>query len=391
MTLSHSEAHEAAVHRPRRIIMNNDGNDCWSHDDAADGGAGAKTVENFLSKRTSPLVGSQVDAIFYCTGVVNSYTHHSEETELRIVADRGVDDWAHELKQIAGRDSLQVMTDFCHQQDWEVFWSMRMNDTHDSGDEALLTEWKSSHRELLMGNPGDELPFGGKRWSAMNYERPQVREKVFRILQDVATRYDVDGLELDFFRHPVYFRPQMTGDPVTGQHCDLMTELIKRVREMTQQVAQERGRPMLISVRVPDSLGYARAIGLDYEAWLQEGLIDIVVGGGYFHLEPWESLVALGHSYGACVYAGLSASRIVDPSNPGGSVPIELWRGEAYTAWQAGVDGIYTFNRFNPHDPIFHELGSPETLEGKPMRCEPNPGSAIEYWLKGGEQFVRTA
>ena len=68
--------------------------------------------------------------------------------------------------------------------------------------------------------------------------------------------------------------------------------------------------PLLISVRVPDSVGFCRAIGLDLERWLAEDLIDMLVVGGYFRLQPWEESVALGHRYGVPVYAGLSESRV---------------------------------------------------------------------------------
>ena len=377
------EARKKAAHRTRRIIMNNDGNDAWRHQPGE-----AKTPEHFLGKRTSPLVGSQVDAIFYCTGVFNVYTHRSDETELRAHADRGVDDWAWELIQ-QGRDSLEIISDFGHQHGIEVFWSMRMNDTHDSGDGALFSRWKAEHPELLMGKKGDKFPYGGNRWSAVNYALPQVREKVFRILRDVCTRYDVDGVELDFYRHPVYFKPQMTGEPVTQEQCDLMTALLRRVRRMTDEVGRRRGRPLLIAVRVPDSVGFAKAIGLDLVAWLEGDLVDLVVGGGYFHFEPWEDLVALGRRYDAPVYACLSASRIVSPKDPESKGDIAQWRGEAMRAWEAGVSGIYTFNRFDPLDPIFRELGSPEVLKGLPRTYVLTPGRGMDHWLKGGSRFLK--
>ncbi len=382
--LDMTKARHQAAHRKRRIIMNNDGNDCWGAKNA-----GPRTPEGFLKQRTTPLVGSQVDAIFYCTGVFNVYTHHSQETESRTNADRGVDDWAHTLFQTTGRDSLQIMADFGHKQGWEVFWSMRMNDTHDSGDAKMLSKWKKEHPQLLMGTSADKFRYGGRRWSAVNYGLPQVREKVFRILSDVATRYDIDGLELDFFRHPVYFKPQMTGQPVTQEHCDMMTELLKRVRTMADEVAAKRGRPMLIAVRVPDSIGYAKAIGLDLIRWLQDDLIDLMVGTCYFHLEPWENFVALGKRYDKPVYACLSASRIVSPKNPGDTGRIQVWRGEALRAWQAGVSGIYTFNRFNPKDPIFRDLGDPELLKTLDRTYTFNPGQAIESWLKDGKRFLK--
>ena len=199
--------HEAAW-RSRRIIMNNDGNDCVGEIEGE-----SHTVEALLARRTSPLVGSQVDAIFYCTGVFDFYTHRSEESQLRIEAPENRRIWSDEL--IAqGRDALQIMVDFCREHDLEIFWSMRMNDTHDSSARyaVLMPEWKKEHPDLLMAPESTSFPYGGGRWSAVDYGQAEVREKVFRILRDVVTRYDVDGIELDFFRHPVYFRPAMTGD-----------------------------------------------------------------------------------------------------------------------------------------------------------------------------------
>ncbi len=67
---------------------------------------------------------------------------------------------------------------------------------------------------------------------------------------------------------------------------------------------------------------------------------------------------------------------------------IDVWRGEAANAWKAGVNGIYTFNRFDPNDAIFRELGSPETLAGKKQTDKYQPGSAMDYWLKGGKKFL---
>ena len=376
-----------AAHRRRRIIMNNDGNDGRDLQPGE-----KKTPGVFLSKRISPLAGSQVDAIFYCTGVFNLYSHNSEETELRKHSDRYQMDWAWELTKV-GTDSLKVVVDFCHKHDMEAFWSMRMNDTHDSGDPALFCHWKKDHPQYLMGKGSN--PHGGGRWSAVNYAVPEVRDKVFRIFQDVCTRYDVDGIEMDFFRHPVFFKPQMTGDPVTQEQCDMMTDLLRRVRGMAEEIGAKRGRPVLIAVRVPDSLGFAKAIGLDVARWLEDDLVDIVTGGGYFHFEPWENLVWLGKKHDVAVYACLSGSRAggqIDPGKPLRSYSHRSWNIEARHAWQAGVDGIYTFNCFDPKSPLFRELGSPDSLrkpDGQDWFFRTGPKWYMEKWLKGGSKFLK--
>jgi hypothetical protein len=377
------QRHEAA-HRRRRIIMNNDGNDARTPPNES------RTYENFLSKRTTALAGTQVDAIFYCSGVFNLYHHHSAESEARKHGDQRVVDWAWELGE-KGPDSLSTIVDFGHRHRMEVFWSMRMNDTHDSGDAALLCQWKQDHREYLMGKKGDKFTAGGRRWSAVNYEVPEVREKVFRILRDVATRYDVDGLELDFFRHPVFFKPQMLGQPVTQEQRDLMTELLRRVRTMADETAARRGRPMLIAVRVPDSVEYCSAVGLDLVRWLKEDLVDLMAVSCYFQLNPWKTSVELGHRYGVPVYPCLSEPRFRKwPESAKVRASKECYHGRALDAWNSGADGIYMFNYFNPRSPLWRELGDRRSLEMMDQIYPAGTMSIAEArgWLAQGQKWL---
>ena len=240
------------------------------------------TPELFLSTRTAPLAGSQVDAVFYCTGVFNRYTHRGAVAELHD-NDQSAARRVHELIPL-GTDSLETIVRFCHENGMEAFWSMRMNDTHDSSPAAafLITDWKRRHPDWLVGKPGVEYPYACGRWSAVDYGIPAVREKVYAILKDVAARYDVDGLELDFFRHPVLFRQQLTGEPVAAGHRAMMTDLVRRIRAMADEVAEERGRPLLLAMRGFDSIGFSNALGIDLERWLGEGLIDLFTAGDYF-------------------------------------------------------------------------------------------------------------
>jgi len=383
------KARKKAAHRRRRIIMNNDGNDTRT---AANNRP--VTPESLLSKRTTDVIGSHVDSIFYCTGVFNYYFHRSEESEL-LVSHEGVAEYLRLLSEL-GTDPLEIMVNFCHKNGLEVFWSVRMNDTHDSGNPLLFCQWKQDHPEYLVGTKKVKYPYGANRWSSVDYGVPAVRDKVFRIFRDVCSRYDVDGIEMDFFRHPVLFKPQMTGETVTQSHCDQMTGLMQRVRKMTEEIGLRRKRPILTGIRIPDSVSYCKALGIDLNQWLGNDLIDIVVGGGYFKLEPWENLVALGKKYDVPVYACLVKRRIQSSGAPEGTTMPKIWRGEAYTAWKAGVDGIYTFNRFDPKDPIFRELGDPkllETLERIDQTAYVNEEcwSRPEVWLVNGRDYVKKA
>jgi hypothetical protein len=371
-----------AAHRQRRIIMNNDGNDARTSPDEP------RTYENFLRQRTTALAGTQVDAIFYCSGVFNLYHHHSTESEPRRHGDQKVVDWAWELGE-HGPDSLTTIVDFGHKNKMEVFWSMRMNDTHDSGDAALLCQWKQDHPDYLMGKKGDKF-VAARRWSAVNYEVPEVREKVFRILRDVATRYDVDGLELDFFRHPVYFKPQLLGQSVTQQQRDLMTDLLRQVRAMADETAARRGRPMLIAVRVPDSVEYCSAVGLDLVRWMKEDLVDLMSVSCYFQLNPWKTSVDLGHAYDVPVYPCLSEPRFKDAESDRVRTSLDCYRGRALAAWNAAADGIYLFNYFDPHSDVWRELGDHEALQAMDQiyPAGTTATTAINAWLAGGTAWL---
>lgn len=374
--------------RKRRIIMNNDGDMGMAVSEKP------INTENFLKQRTLGLLGSQVDSIFYCSGILDYYSHRSEESELGFGKDEPTREYLETLAR-KGTDPLKMMTDFGRKNGIELFWSMRMNDTHDSSlsSSFLFCQWKKDHPEYLVGKYEDKFPYGANRWSSVNYDIAEVREKVYNILYDVCSRYNIDGVELDFFRHPVLFKAQMTGEPVTQEQCDLMTGLLRRIRKMTEDIALERGRPLLIAIRIPDSVGYCKALGIDLIEWMEEDLVDIVTGSGYFKMEPWETLVSICHKYNVPYYACLVKRRIQSAEEPEGETLIKTWRGEALNAWKAGVDGIYTFNRFNPNDQIFRELGDAKLLTSlehidQTAYVNEESWSRPEVWLKDGSDFI---
>ncbi|MDX2081926.1 MAG: hypothetical protein SFU53_14170 [Terrimicrobiaceae bacterium] len=374
----------------RRLIWNNDGNDLVGLGDSE-----PATPEAFYAGRFAGLEGSQVDAVCYCTGVFNHYTHRSDVSEV-LRSDLVPSRRLHEL-HVLGTDSLELAIRHSRQNGREIFWSMRMNDTHDSGrspkEQALMSRWKREHPECLIAPDGTEPPYAAGRWSALDYGHHAVREQVLRIIDDVLSRYDVDGIELDFFRHPHYFRPQFYGEPVEDSHRLLMNGLVAEISRAVNETAARRGRSLLVLVRVPDSVAYCRAIGLDVECWIRSGWADAVIGGGYFHLQPWKSFCGKIRQLGVPVYACLDASRLVSAHEPeANQCGDSLWACEAALAWQA-ADGIHLFNRFQTNRAIFRTLGQPGLLGSadaahRETALAPGTWSTPGRWLKDGDQFM---
>ena len=353
-----------AMERPRRLLYNNDGNEAMSMPEFS--------IEKFLEMRTTRLAGTQIDSIFYCTGPgFGLYLHDTNVGQVFTTREGRYDKSRVEEFLKAGSDPLKEIVKFCHAHDMEAFWSMRMNDTHDGSTKSYgpvlfaANELKKNHPERLLGSEANP-PHHGK-WSGVNYEIPEIREKALRIIEEVCQKYDVDGVELDFFRHPTYFKYPAKNQAATDMHRQVMTDLMKQVRRMTEVEGKKRGRPFLVAIKVPDSVEYCRTVGIDLEQWLKEGLIDLLITNGYFRLNAWDYSVRLGHKYGVKVYPSLDDPRIEDKDGQKLRESANAFRGQAMEVLAAGADGVYLYNFFKEKSPyeILREAGDQKILQTK--------------------------
>jgi hypothetical protein len=355
-----------AKSRRRRLIYNNDGNDIFNRRHA--------TPDSFLAERIIPALHTQVDSIFYCTGGTTVYDHDTDVAErsddlheaMKFKEPEPIDRHAnmHMLRK-AGVDSLGLVTRRVHEAGIEVFWTHRINDIHDSFTPWLLSRWKREHAQYLMGTPEDmrrhAISHPRYMWSTLDFGKPEVLDYLYRVTEEVCRRYDVDGIEIDYFRHPLFFRPNLEYKPATHEQVEIMTAFQRRIRDMAYRQGSRRGRPILVAAHVPLTVEKCLHVGIDVNRWLREDLLDILVtGSGYQPLSmPMKQMVELGHAHGVPVYPTISRSGM---EQWGGR--IEAWRAAASNAWRAGVDGISLFNWFPPapNDPIFMTLGDPKTL-----------------------------
>jgi len=344
-------------HRGRRLIYNNDSGDIYA--------GGASTPDGFLAVRMKHTLNTQVDSVFYCTGATTMFSHQARVGEVygKYVTKGNLAKNIQGLNA-AGTDALELAIKFCHENSLEVFFTHRINDIHDSFLDWELTTWKREHPEYLMGKPEDRQKYPNTdprcRWSALDFEIQAVRDYLIAIIDDVLARYDVDGIEIDYFRSPMFFRPNLTFQAVTAKQVEILTGFQRRVREKAYEHGNRRGRPILVAARVPMTRKTCRHVGIDIERWLKDGLLDVLTtGGGYVPFTmPTRELVELGHAHDVPVYPTISASGMK------GHNTFEAWRGAAANAWHAGADGVYLFNTFprKPKHPHFTELGDPEAL-----------------------------
>jgi len=408
------EKRKVARWRNRRIIFNNDGDDVNVAETPHDVHVGLMTrtegelIDDFLNARIRPLVGTQVNSYWYATTYDGlTFSHH---TKLGGFLDR---ETSKELIDKYGRDNLETQVDFSHKNDMEVFWSLRMNDDHDSMPihkrrwKYGLAPFKQEHPEYMMGDQHDwqKYPKGPRHgWSRVDFSFPEVREHYFSLIEEVALNYDVDGIELDFFRSYPYFRETLDMLPVERKHLDMMTDLVGRVSKMADEVGKKRGRPLLLAVRTPFTVKDSIFIGLDLENWMKEELIDILVAGGAKEsvmTESFNEIVNLGHKYGVPVYPNIdwgfwnywvfldvgsekhrtfeSWVKTLYGGHPRDTNKLSYamiwnswegtaaaWRGAAINLLNSNPDGIYVFNGFiGTSTDTWREIGDLKTMEGK--------------------------
>lgn len=115
----------------------------------------------------------------------------------------------------------------------------------------------------------DRLGLAGEGWF-LDPARVDVRTALRRFVLELATRYPVDGVHLDYIRYPAGWAPRGGADAVT-----LLVALVRADLRAVRPAAR-------LSVAVMPRPEIARGdFGQDWEAWLERGLVDEAIPMAY--------------------------------------------------------------------------------------------------------------
>ena len=355
-----SPQHLSQIERRRRVVVNFDA----IHGDLKFANIPPSDLVK-LSFTFADDPESQIDSIWWNWGEGHQSPYPSKVMPL--YDQEGYRKWVEE-----GVDIMRIFLEATRERGLEAFYSYRVNGSDNDLVVTRAIPMKQRHPEWLLAGP-----WAPDRKIFWDFRNQEIRDYKLSILREVVENYDFDGIEIDFARGPITLP---LGQQWKYRHH--LTDFMSKVRSMTLQGAEKRGRPILLAARLPASIEGCRIDGIDIETWTSRQLLDIIALG----CRSFEGDVAAYRRITAGTPIKLLGGSDEHHTSDGYDwPPIEVLRGVFANWWQQGVDGIYCFNwtyamkedadrigallhdyRMAPvHRRLYREIGDPEMLHRK--------------------------
>jgi hypothetical protein len=353
---SFTDAHQRAANRRRRIVVQLD---------AADHRRIQATPQEWLHYlfAYTDQPGSQIDSIVLDMGLDNDSAVYPSKV-LPPTPDRWVKAW-----QQQGFEWVGALVRECRKRNIEVIWNHRFSEvdlTPDGkNDMTQLHPLKAEHPDWLLRSWW---------WQGLwNAASPGVRQMKVNILRELAENYELDGIQIDFARH-VPALP--TGHQ--WENRDAASEFLRILRRALLEVETSRGRPVLLSVKVPQTIEGAHLDGFDIETWSKERLVDLLTLGSRSMDVDFDAYRLATAGAGVKLMPCFDDHHTTDGYRYGS---IEFLRGVYSSWWQQGASSVVTFNwgvappewetrvgdvvSPSTHGFAYQQIGSPDTMRGR--------------------------
>jgi hypothetical protein len=192
----------------------------------------------------------------------------------------------------AGFDPLKSAVEMAHECGLRIFGSIRMIGAKfppNQGPYQLPSVFWDHPEYRARTREGDYL-------GTYSLAHPEVQKMFIDLFREQVENYDLDGVHLHFNRgYPFIlyedaavegFRREYGIDARTldpheerwhNYKMDLITEYLRKIRQMLDEVGKSRGRHFDFAVHVGNSLGNCHHMKLDVPRWVREGLVQHVI------------------------------------------------------------------------------------------------------------------
>ena len=325
-----SEEPSKAPARERRILYNSDTGNAFAEfwgSGAPLSEMDAEAVRKVVARGVDELARAGVDTL----SMVVSHRFHSLYGPSEVLEEhwRQVDKGGgYRSLREAGVDFRQLMAELSHRSGMEFLGCIRMNDRHGGPVGRFIEENPQWHLKLPRG-------------PAIDFAPEPVRQKMLDYIEELVAAVDLDGLELDYMRWCHMFPP---GQGAGNAH--LLTDFMRKTRTLLEAAAERRGRgPLVLGVRVPQTLAECEYLGFDLAAWIKQGLVDFVVPSDFFYTDlntRVEDFVKLAEGTDCRIYPAIHP--ITYRSDDVGINDLSHYRAAARNFYAYGASGVEAYN-----------------------------------------------
>jgi hypothetical protein len=266
---------------------------------------------------------------------------------------------------LAGGDLVAAFTEHCRRVGVAPFISYRLNDGHHvrglanalargRADRGMSRFYWENYARYRLGPDTTDWGQGVFNWAI-----PEVRDHKFALIRELCERHDIDGLELDFLRHPPFFRPEEAPAP---QRRAIMMDFVRRVRETLDRTARG-GRRRWLCVRVPALLEAHDASGIDLAAFVAAGVDMVNLSSSYFTCQATDLPAVRRLVPDATVYLEMTHTPMTGRPLAGSGTQVyqrttdAQYFTTAHLAYAQGADGVSLFNFVYTRDHAHPGLG----------------------------------
>jgi uncharacterized lipoprotein YddW (UPF0748 family) len=243
--------------------------------------------------------------------------------------------------------------------------------------------WRQRRDWFLQDRDGNWQRRKAGKYLALNPCLPEVRAYLAELCREIVTRYEVDGIHLDYIRFPDGEgddADQLGRDPVslsmftttTGKAtADIDAFRVWQIKAVTATVAGIRtaisgGRRVLLTAAVlADREKARRVVRQDWPEWCKQGLVDAVFPMNYTG-DDGQFLArvedAVDHARGCKVISGVGVYRLSGPEQSVRQLEVAL---------QGGARGVAVFN----YRTLFGPPAKDQKVDGRAVR------ESIGHWF----------
>lgn len=295
------------------------------------------------------VLGLGIDTICYVVGDCSVLLYDTKVGERWghnvDLSDHAV--WHRASKNVAsfierGMDPLMVVCEHAQKRGFKFLPHLILNLTHTEHGRVTnsrVADFTSEHPEWQIG-PEPDLPEAAHDVpNQLSYAVPEVRANRLAVVRELVNDYPTDGIELNF-----YDPAPLIGRREVAEHTQTMTDWVGEIRSVCAEAAAAQRREKRVVVRVGPTLAGNLAMGMDIEAWIRRGLVDVVivmpVAGGFQN-----STSGLREIVGAA--RGTEVKLLFGQESVAPAQTREVHQAAAVNAYAAGAQGVL-YQRYYP-------------------------------------------